>query len=210
MDRPEGIAVSPKTGRVYVMLTKNKKRTADQASGANPIAKNLHGHTLEIIPPTLSGTISHTAKSAKWDILLIGGDRNNHEHHAYYNKNTTAKGQLANPDNCAFDASGRHWISTVGAEKSFGSCDGLWACETDGAHRAKTRRFIRVPTGAELCSPAFTPDNTTLFVAVQHPGDGRKTHLAAPKTKWPDFKDGIPPRPSVVAITHPSGKTIGS
>lgn len=79
----------------------------------------------------------------------------------------------------------------------------------DGPGLALTWIFLNVPRGAEMCGPCFTPDDTTLFVAVQHPGQEPGSTFDAPSTRWPDFDVALLPRPSIVAITS-RGKAIGA
>jgi secreted PhoX family phosphatase len=52
--------------------------------------------------------------------------------------------------------------------------------------------------GAECSGPIFNPDQTALFVSVQHPGEGGT--LDAPVSLWPDGE--VAPRPTVVLITN--------
>lgn len=210
MDRPEDIEANPKTGRVYVMLTNNSKRTEEQEDPANPRARNLFGHIIEIVPE--GG--NQAADNFRWDVLVACGDPAKPELRATFSRETSADGWFGMPDNCAFDGSGRLWVATDGNSRDeTGRSDGLWALETEGPRRGTSRHFYQVPIGAELCGPCFTPDDETLFVAVQHPGapddDAVFAKYEEPSTRWPDFKPGMPPRPSVVAITRKGGGTIG-
>ncbi len=207
MDRPEDIEVDPKSGKVYVVLTKNNKRKADQVDTMNARPENLWGHIIELTPPAKDGKTDHAATKFAWDMFLQAGDPKDAAQGAKYGGEVSDSGWFANPDNIAFDPKGRLWIATDGFP-DFGVHDGVWAADTEGAGRAVTKHFLGCPQGAELCGPVFTPDGQTLFVSVQHPGED--ANFDAPSTRWPDFADNMPPRPSVVAIVKKGGGEIGS
>lgn len=201
MDRPEDIEVNPVTGNVFVMLTKNSDRLLADVDGANPRADNKGGQILELIPPDGD----HSADRFGWELLLIGGSPE--DEGSSYHPDTSENGWLACPDNCAFDNAGNIWITTDGAY-AYGIADGVWMAPVSGPDRGLPRHFLRTPIGAELCGPCFTPDNLSFFCAVQHPSEG--DDYEAPRTRWPDFDEAMPPRPSVVVVTHAEGKVIGS
>ncbi|MCA1999939.1 MAG: PhoX family phosphatase [Hyphomicrobiales bacterium] len=210
MDRPEDVEVNPKTGKVYLMLTNNSRRKPEQVDAANPRPDNKFGHIIEMIPE--GG--DHAATKFAWNILVKCGDPSVASVGATFHANTTKDGWFGMPDQVAVDNLGRVWIGTDGNSlAATGRADGVWALETEGAARGTSKLFFRCPNGAELCGPYFTPDDETFFVAVQHPGeadDGAKepATFENPSTRWPDFKDGVPPRPSVVAITRRGGGKI--
>jgi hypothetical protein len=214
LDRPEDVEPNPKTGRVYVVLTNNSSRAPDKVDRANPRAKNLYGHILELTPPEATGgKPDHGADRFAWDVFLLAGDPKRVGDGARYGGDISESGWLACPDNIAFDGEGRLWIaSDQGKEQhDYGIGDGIWACDTSGPGRALTRFFYRVPTGAEMCGPCFTPDDRTLFVAVQHPAaDDPGSTYEKPSTRWPDFSEAMPPRPAIVAITKRDGGKIGT
>lgn len=214
MDRPEDVQPNPVTGKVYVVLTNNRKRRETDA--VHRRAGNRAGLVVELSPP--GG--DHAAPSCGWDILVEAGDPDSPGDAASWNPGTSENGWFASPDNAAVDPQGRLWIASDQgrAWPEFGTADGLWALETEGPGRGTGRMFFRCPVGAEACGPAFTPDGRTLFLAVQHPGtDGvrsypgfrRDSTFLDPATRWPDFRDGMPPRPSVVAVRRKDGGPVG-
>jgi secreted PhoX family phosphatase len=207
MDRPEDIEVNPKTNKVYVMLTNNKRRKDNQVNAANPRARNAFGHIIEMMPKDGD----HASQDFTWEILVKCGDPAVGDVGATFNPRTTKNGWFGMPDNCVVDADGRLWVATDGnSPRTTGRNDGIWAMETEGPARGTSKLFFQCPNGAEMCGPMFTPDLETLFVAVQHPGVsvGKPATFENPSTRWPDFTDGMPPRPSVVAITRKGGGKI--
>ncbi len=205
MDRPEDVEPNPVTGRVYVLLTNNSDRNAENVNAANPRPRNAHGHIIEI--SNRDG--DHGALDGTWTIFLSAG-KPGVDAGARYHRAVSDVGWVSCPDNCTFDSKGRMLIATDGAPVAAGIADGLYITDTRGIGRGLTRLFFQAPSGAEVCGPTLTPDDQTLFLAIQHPGEDPGSTFETPSTRWPDFKDDVPPRPSVIAITKKGGGPIGS
>ncbi len=208
LDRPEDVVPNAKTGKVYVMLTNNSRRT--ETSHASPRTENYFGHIVEITELDND----QSSERGYWDVVVKCGNPNIPGHQSEWNPETSNNGWFASPDNAVVDPDGRLWVSTDQGSKGFmsGTNDGLWALETEGALRGTGKMFFRVPNGAEMCGPVFSDDGETLFVAVQHPGDSGKpgvVRVETASTRWPDFKEGMPPRPSIMAIRKKSGGKVG-
>ncbi len=234
MDRPEDVEVHPQTGRVYVAFTKNHDRVAASrdrevngrridvgVDAANPRPENAFGHVLEIEEE--SGDAA--ARRFRWNVFLLAGDPAASGARLLSDAATLRPGRLRSqdtyyagatdaaalapigcPDNLGFDPQGNLWIVTDGAQPR-GDHNGAFAVPVEGADRGRLVQFMSAPAGAEVCGCEFTPDGTTLFLAVQHPGEGGT--LSEPVSDWPDG-GGRPPRPSVIAVRRRDGGRVGS
>lgn len=209
MDRPEDVEPHPSGSKIYVVMTGSGAEEAPNA--ANPRRPNPYGHVIELRPPALGGgAFDHAAERFGWDLFLLAGDPGDPAHGALYGGEVSDAGWLVAPDNIAFDPAGRLWLATDKGRLLESRNDGLWACQTQGPAAGVTRHFYGAPSDAEVCGPEFTPDGSTLFLAIQHPGiDGFRNGFESASTRWPDFDPAMPPRPSLVAITRTDGGTIG-
>jgi uncharacterized protein len=213
MDRPEWLAIDPKSGWVYCTLTNNSSRGAANqlpADAANPRNANTHGH---IIRWKEAGDFDQA--SFEWNHLLLAGDPTAARAEARGN----LKGDLFGcPDGIAFDPAGRLWIQTdmhasqmyKGEFINLGNNQML-------AHDAATGRnlrFLTGPTNSEVTGATWTPDGKTLFVNIQHPGEtaGDRSDPAEPNkfSNWPDYAPGGRPRSSTVVVRKADGGVIGS
>lgn len=199
MDRPEGIAIHPKTQAVYVSLTKNPKRTETDA--ANPRAENKAGHIVMLTPKDGD----HGSDNYRWEHFVLAG--NPDEDAPRYGKRPKPNDWFSNPDNLAMDPRGRLWVCTDGMPEANQLANGLYAIPTEGPKKGAPKAFFRAPIGAEVTGACFTPDGESLFLSVQHPAE--ESNFDYPSTRWPDFRPGQPPRPSVVAFTRKKGGIIG-
>jgi len=171
LDRPEDIEVNPKTGDVFVALSNNKPKN------------NYHGQILKITESSSDhGSLKFSSSTYK-----TGG----------------TEGGFSCPDNMVFDRNGNLWLTTdisgksvgKGTYKGFGN-NALFVIPASGKQAGQAIQVASAPVDAELTGPCFSPDQKTLFLSVQHPGETTKD-LSNPTSTWPDGKK---PRPSVVAI----------
>ncbi|MEU1880304.1 PhoX family phosphatase [Streptosporangium sp. NPDC020072] len=202
MDRPEDVERNPVTGGVYVALTNNANRTPAQVDEANPRPANKHGHILEITERRDDAG----ATTFSWSLPLVCGDPNDPAtYFAGFDK--TKVSPISCPDNVAFDGDGNLWISTDGNQ--LGAHDGLFVMPVRGPERGHLKQFLSVPVGAETCGPLVSPDQRSVFTAVQHPGETNGATPEAPSSHWPDGGTSQP-RPAVVVTWHRRGGKIGS
>lgn len=212
MDRPEDIEVNPVNQKVYIVCTNNTDRGKEGRPGVdamNPRPENRHGHIIELIYPEGD----HTSLTFRWELFLVAGDpADQATHFAGFDKSMVSP--ISCPDNITFDRAGNLWIATDGAPRAWAADknykgeathDGFYVCPTEGPERGHLRQFMSTVTGSEVCGPFFTADQKSLFLCIQHPGEGSK--FSSPSTQWPDGKGQ--PRPSVVVITEVDGQPVG-
>ena len=205
MDRPEDIEPNPVNGNIYITLTNNTARTDRDLNKANPRGNNRYGHIIELSEPNGDPT----ALEFNWEIFILCGDPANSSHGTFfagYDPKQVSK--LANPDNIAFDSKGNLWISTDGQPGTLQVNDGIYAVPTEGSERGFVRQILSGVAGAETASLVFNSDDSALFVAIQHPGEGGKWTDTASDivSNWPDKQQ--PPRPAVVVVSKASGNPV--
>ena len=173
-NRPEDIEISPVDNSVFIAFTNNSKRDDSFGSIVRIIEKNDDPESTEF----------------DWEVFATGG---------------VASG-FSCPDNLTFDNAGNLWVLcdissgklNKDEQKPFKN-NSLFMMPTSGENKGKAFRFASGPKDCEMCGGNFTPDGSTMFLSIQHPGENSLTQ-DNPTSRWPDFGEDIP-RPAVVAIT---------
>ncbi|KMN04899.1 PhoX family protein [Pseudomonas helleri] len=204
MDRPEWIVVSPKDGQVYCTLTNNAKRGEDgqPVGGPNPREKNVYGQILR----WKAHNDDHGADSFDWDLFVVAGNPVVHPKQPKGGSaNITPQNMFNSPDGLGFDDAGRLWILTDGDYSNKGDFAGMgnnqMLCADPDS--GEIRRFMVGPVGCEVTGISFSPDQKTLFVGIQHPGEnGGST--------FPEHLPNGKPRSSVMAISREDGGIVGA
>jgi len=202
MDRPEWVAVDPNTEMVYLTLTNNTSG-AKVLGAANPRKPNRWGHIIR----WAETDGDHTGTTFDWDLFLIAGQGVD----SLDGSTIDAEDGFGSPDGIWSDPDGRVWIQTDGTQPE-GANDQMLAANpylTDADGRPELKRFLTGVRGCEVTGVITTPDQRTMFVNIQHPGEG-STPTTGFVSNWPN-NDGIAtPRSATVVITKDDGGVIGS
>ncbi|MCV6610456.1 MAG: PhoX family phosphatase [Amphritea sp.] len=181
MDRPEWVAVHPETKTVCCTLTNNKnrgKKDNQPVGGPNPRANNKYGQIVR----WNEANGDNTAATFKWDLFLVAGNPTVHKDFYAGSANITDENMFNSPDGLGFDQGGRLWIMTDGKYSNEGDFAGMGNNQVLVADPAtgEVRRFATGPIACELTGLAFSPDQRTVFIGVQHPGEKDKpSHFPA-------------------------------
>ncbi len=213
MDRPEWLAIDPTNGWVYCTLTNNSARGQPgqpAVDAPNPRANNVMGHIIR-----WKDTGDFDGTTLQWNHLVLAGDPANARAEAKGN----IKGDIfACADGLAFDANGLLWVQTdmhasqmyTGEVKNMGS-NQMLACDTQ---TGEMRRFFTGPVNCEVTGCTWSPDQRTMFINIQHPGENASDR-SDPKdpakfSNWPDYAPGGRPRSATVVIRKKDGGVIGT
>ncbi|MFC0333518.1 PhoX family protein [Paenibacillus sepulcri] len=174
-DRPEDIEISPFDNTVFIAHTNNDNHG------------NIHGHITRIF----EANNDLGALDFDFEIFAAGGRQSG----------------FSSPDNLVFDSDGDLWVVTdisstsqnKGVYKSFMN-NGLFVIPTSGPSKGIALQFASAPVESEMTGPFFTPDEQTLFLSIQHPGEETKD-LQKPTSRWPHRSGDPKARAAVVAIS---------
>ncbi len=212
MDRPEWLTIDRDNGWVYCTLTNNTNRGQDKhpsVDAANPRANNTMGHIIRWRDEN-----AFAGDTFVWNHLLMAGDPANEREQARGNIQGDFFGC---PDGLSIGPGGLLWIQTdvhsgqlnQGEFKRIGN-NQMLVCDTT---TGQVKRFLTGPNMCEITGVSFTPDGTSLFINIQHPGE-TPTDRGDPKypnqfSSWPDHIDDNRPRSATVAIRKIDGGVIG-
>jgi secreted PhoX family phosphatase len=160
LNRPEGIAIDSRTGAVLIALTNNSK------------AGDFHGSILAVYEK--SG--DHSATEFSSETVLTGGVRSG----------------VSCPDNLVMGPGGYLWAGMDISSTSMGSGvykafprNALHRIEADGEGNLHARRLLLSPPGSEVTGPSFSDTEDSLFVSIQHPGEGSYVKFPELTSRWP-------------------------
>jgi hypothetical protein len=227
MDRPEWIDTFPKHLTALATLTNNSRRGTTPPSVNNTDGSTAAGSARPSVDPAnprVNNTYGHiirwrhhqdwTEQTFSWDIFALCGDPANPAHGS-----TIVGDTYGSPDGIYIDRGGLIWIQTDVSTSTIneGAYAGFGNNQMLAVHpkTRETRRFLVGPNQCEITGLFMTPDQRTMFIGIQHPGERPDDQPSDPNnptqfSSWPDGPNGGRPRSALIVVTKNDGGRIGS
>ncbi|HWT23951.1 MAG TPA: alkaline phosphatase PhoX, partial [Solirubrobacteraceae bacterium] len=161
-NRPEDLEVD-EDGTVYIALTNN----ADVG--------DVHGAVRRLRESGNDPASVGPGAPFIWEDYAVGGPSTSGE---------PGREGFSSPDNLVFDRGGNLWVVTdisssalndPARPQAFHRNNAVFMIPRTGPNAGVAFRFANMPVQAEGTGPYFTPDEATLFLNVQHPGEESTT-----------------------------------
>jgi hypothetical protein len=197
-NRPEDIEVAD-DGSVFIALTNNST------------VKDSHGSVRRL----RERRNDPEALEFRWRDYAAGGPTGSSD---------PGEQGFSSPDNLVFDRARNLWVVTdisssrlnEDNEYAYHKNNAMFMVPTSGPNKGVAFRFANGPVECEITGPYFTPDERTLFVNVQHPGEMTGSASDAPgvfgqevtyTSWWPEGnrtanENPATPKPATVVITR--------
>jgi len=201
-NRPEDVEVA-RDGSVFIALTNNSS------------VRDSHGAVRRLV----EDDDDPEATTFRWRDYAAGGPKRS--------RNPGRRGFSA-PDNLVFDRARNLWVVTDistsrlnTGEYRYHANNAIFMIPTRGPNAGVAFRFGNGPVECECTGPYFTPDERTLFVNIQHPGEQTGVSPDAPgvfgvertyTSWWPEGArtanlNPATPKAATVAITRVERRT---
>lgn len=176
LNRPEDLEYNPFDQSIYIAFTNHNAGVALKNDGTlygtnGPVRPDTAGAVFamkeaDTASPGSSATFTFWAA---WNGTPAGAD-------------LAGLYDAACPDNIVIDPEGGVWFGTDGNPGVNGDADSVYYLDLE---EAKAYRIASTPSDAEATGPTFTPDGNSLFINVQHPGEGRFSNWPGTSTFGP-------------------------
>ena len=181
LGRPMALALDPNGGRICLALRESARNAAGAVVEILFAARNPAADTA-IVESLIEGRLPPRPRPGR--------------------EPATVPAWPAAPSSICLDGQGNLLLGTAQTARDGPLPDALYTLPVEGPARGQPSLAYITPLGAALGGVAVVPGAATWVAGVAHPGAGMRAQFATPRSRWPHFREGEPPRGGVVALSR--------
>jgi secreted PhoX family phosphatase len=181
LGRPMALALDPNGARICLALRESARNPAGAVVEILFAARNPAADTA-IVESLIEGRLPHRPRPGR--------------------EPATVPAWPVSPSSICLDGQGNLLLGTAQTAQDSPLPDALYTLPVEGPARGQPSLAYITPLGAALGGVAMVPGAATWVAGVAHPGAGMGAQFATPRSRWPHFRQGEPPRGGVVALSR--------